>query len=417
MIIIIQKRILQNPMIISPKIKTLLQRYSLILLGFIIIILFIWFRYIRARLSKDLPFSYLSAKSFLIITTICIIYILIIKGLVKPSVKKTILSEYIVPMLYLPLESFDQFIKEPLEKEKIVTFIANKLSYLIKDTSIFYIIFAIIPRMILVSVLTLDIFYFQKLHYIYYFLYLTIFLFLNKYIIYSFKTEKKRLIEETKILLMNESISTPYVPGVHPNDDPDNEDYDEMDPFFANNAYMSLPLELFIDFQVKSMVYDNITRKFSINLSEIYHDEIKKKYNCSSDIVTEEQQYWEHVKNDKKNFLEPKINKIVDLGCLIEYHNITHHQNIYFKTIKVFLFATYLICWTYILIKSLPNLDKTSFIALSLYFSKIDLDPFMSDLEFIPFIDKLIESYITLCAQEEKIDIILHEILDELSKK
>lgn len=406
-----QKRIMQNLMTLFPKIKSLLQKYSLVLLGLVIVILFIWFRYIRTRLSKDIPLSYLSAKGFLIITIICVVYILVIKGLLRPNSKKTILSEYIVPMLYLPLEHFDEFIKEPLNKEKIIVFMANKLSYIIKDTPIFYIIFAIIPRMILVSVLMLDVFYFQKLHYIYYFIYLTIFLFLNKYIIYSFKTEKKRLIEETKILLINESINTPYVPGVHPDDDPNDEDYDPFTPS------MNLPLELFVDFQIKSILLQNSRQNFWFSLSEKYYAIFKIKHGIPLKEEIRSSHHWDIIRKDMNYSLKEKITKIIDLGCTIEYYNITHHQNMYFKFIKIVIFSTYLICWAYILIKSLPNLDKTSFIALSLYFSRMDLDPFISEIEFIPSTKKLTKSYITLCAQEGKIDIILYKVLDELSKK
>lgn len=383
--------------------KNFIKKYSLVFLGFILIVLFIWFRYIRTRLPKDIPFSYLSAKGFIIITIICIIYILVLKGLLKPTSKKTIFTEYIVPMLYAPFESFDKFIKEPLNKEKIILYMANKLSYIIKDTPIFYVTFAIMPRIILVTVLTLDIFYFHKLHYIYYFIYLTIFLFLNKYIIYCFKIEQKRLIDEVKVWLMNESISTPYVQGIHPNDNPENEDYEEVDPFMASIICMSLPLDLFIEFYVKSIIYDNITRDYSLNLAESYYSKLEKELNIDSN-TTNEKEYWSRIKQHETMVIRPKINAIIKLRCLIEYYNLTHNQNKIFKIIKIILFSTYLICWTWILIKSVPNLDITSFIALLLHFVRGEIDLFLLSINHIPFTDELISLYFKLRYEENQVN-------------
>lgn len=151
-----------------------LRKYFLIFLGLLIVLYFIWARYIRIRFSKDIPLSYLSIRGFLIITFICFIYIIIIKNLIKPRGKNNIISENIVPLFYMPLEALDKFIKQPFDMEKIILKYYKKLNYIIADTDIFYFIFAIFPRLLLITILFTDIFIFHRLHYIYYFLYIGI---------------------------------------------------------------------------------------------------------------------------------------------------------------------------------------------------------------------------------------------------
>ena len=374
--IIMMIRILMN------KILDFIKKYWLPILGLFIVIFFIWLRYLRTRLPKDLPFYYLSLKGFIILMIICCIYILIIKSLLKPSGKTNIFSEYIVPRMYLPLESFDVFIKESWDRERIFFYIIQKLTYYVKDTHLFYLCLAIIPRLILVSILFMDVFYFHKLAFIYYVLYLTILLFLNKYIIYSLKIFKKQLIVEAKNLLMDGCIDTAYIEGVHPDDDPHDPDYDPCLPS------MSLPLEIFIDFQVRSIIYDNITRKYEFYFSKMYYEQLEKNIAKSFDnkLVTYDD-YWDYVTEHKKMVIKPKIEKIIEIGSLIEYYKITHNTNERFKRIKTLIFTTYLICWTYILIISLPNMNLLHVIESLFEVSRLLENPFTEEIIGLPFKD------------------------------
>lgn len=332
------------------KILDIIKKYYLIVLGCLLFMLFIWFRFIRKRLPKEVPFTYLSFRGFIMLLLACCVYILIIKHLIKPSNKESIFSQHIVPLLYMPLESFDKFIKQPLNMEKIMFYMKDKLIYSIKDTHIFYILLAIVPRIILVTVLSIDIFWFGELCYIYFFIYLTIFLFFNRYIIYSFKTIKKQLINDIIPLINNGCITTDYVPGVHPDEDQDDDDYDPSVPT------MSLPLEVFVDFQVRSIVYDNVKHYCDITLSDKHRDTFKNK-EFTSNASLEKEYHWDLIKKEKDLNITPKIEGIVDIACLIEYYNNTNKTNTIFKVIKIAIFTMYLICWGYVLIRSLPKLD------------------------------------------------------------
>jgi hypothetical protein len=57
--------------------KTKIHNIILSILGLIILVVFIWYRFIRERLPKDIPFN-LSIEGLIILLEICIIYSYII---------------------------------------------------------------------------------------------------------------------------------------------------------------------------------------------------------------------------------------------------------------------------------------------------------------------------------------------------
>lgn len=86
------------------------------------------------------------------------------------------------------------------------------------------------PRIILISFFSLDIFYFHKLHYIYYVLLpMGIILFIRRYFISSRNKYKTKLI--TALKLYFESIWTKYEYGIHPSEWPENYDPDDYDDY------------------------------------------------------------------------------------------------------------------------------------------------------------------------------------------
>jgi len=154
-------------------IKEFFNKYFFILFGALIFVTYIWLRFIRERLPKELPFN-LSFLGFLILIELCIIYLYIIISCLDIS-KKNTTRVYIINLLYKPLEEFDYFWKHlsfiQTHYIKFSVWLAYKLQYVINKNNIFYIIFAILPRIILITIFYIDIFYFQKLEYIYNFLF------------------------------------------------------------------------------------------------------------------------------------------------------------------------------------------------------------------------------------------------------
>jgi hypothetical protein len=159
--------------------------------------IFMWFRFIKERLPRDIPFD-LSLLGFLLIIEICCIYIFLIYSLIKKDKPKNPWTTKLIAMIYKPLIELDTSIKHlPIIEQyhkRFIIFLVYKLNYLIKETSLFYMIFAIFPRFILISVLLYDIFYFHKLHYIYNALLIGTLLLLNRYIIYSLRYAKNSLL-------------------------------------------------------------------------------------------------------------------------------------------------------------------------------------------------------------------------------
>ena len=337
-------------------------KYKLAFIGLLIVLSFIWLRYIRQRFSKDIPLQYLSIRGFIIITFICCIYILIVKSLIKPSQKSNIFSEYIVPLFYIPLESFDVVFKETfkIDVEAWALKHFESLEYILTKTYIYYFTLAIFPRLVLVTVLFFDTFYFHRLHFIYYFIYLTILLFFNKYIIYSLKVVKKDSMKLLTLHLLD--INCNFDETAFTQEERD-------DPEFYDNdtGVMSLPVERFFDYIVNRLVYHqyslNLYTYLDCNYSKYYYDTFSHK---DVDIRLEE----------KQTIYLPKIENTIKIACLIEEYSYAHNNNKRLKYIKILIFSTYFLCWFYILKESLPKLNVLLLIDYLNFYSYWFDDPF-----------------------------------------
>jgi hypothetical protein len=259
--------------------------------------------------------------------------------------------------------------------EDFISYIIPKLELVIIKSDIFFIVFWIFPRLVMLTALFIDVFIFNQLHYKYMVIFFGLLLFFNRYFKYSLKTYKKKLIETNRKYISN--ISTPYVPGIHPSEleqnyDPEEEDHDVCPEI------MDLPLENFIEFQTESIVYGNITREIEIIFStqqlrdELWHKhfghsdfwkgfklELPENYiNIFGDKIPDNnyqaQSFIEEIEN---TFKKNQINKIVTISLLIEYYTKTNNFNEKFKKIKLLIYVNYLLCWLYILIVSIQTLN------------------------------------------------------------
>lgn len=342
------------------------RKYFLILLGFILISTYFWLRFIRERLPKDIPFS-LSQIGFFILLYICCIYAYIVISYVRSSVQTNTLNAFI-NTLYKPLEDFDYFWKHlPLVESpyrKFALWAAYKLDFFIIHTNLFYFIFAILPRLLLILIFSIDIFWFSKLYYIYKFLFLGIFLFLNRYIIYSLKMLKKDLINDFKLNYLSD-IWTDYEFGIHPSEYPEN--YDPNDPDNEEvQERMALPIEVFVDYYINNLVYKNKEISYSpaYNFQRSFYDKIYEEHNLKKtpyqfNISADIQKYYL-----KKT--DSLIKIILDTAKVIEFYSFTNTQNKAFNYTKIFIFSSYLICWLYVLIIS-ASADNVSEILNLLY--------------------------------------------------
>ena len=101
------------------------------------------------------------------------------------------------------------------------------LEYLINKTDLFFIVFWILPRTILLLILGIDIFVFAKFEYRYKFLFIGLLLLFNRCFKYSLKNTKNQMYEDNNPFVRG--IGTKYYQYVHPSElepdfDPEDED-------------------------------------------------------------------------------------------------------------------------------------------------------------------------------------------------
>jgi Ca2+/Na+ antiporter len=329
------------------KLKTFNQ-YLLIILGLTMFSIFIWLRFIRERLPRDIPFN-LSLLGFIILIEICCIYGYVLFSLLRKNHSANPIVVYLIDQLFKPLIAFDNFLKDLPGVQPVylrfMVYLAHKLNFTIKDTSIFYFIFAVFPRLVLVSALVVDIFYFHQLYYLYRVLLIGILLFLHRYIIYSFKHSKELLIVKEEPYIS--SFTVAYVPGVVPyEDDDDDDDVDEEDKGWIPPT-MQLPLRKFIEYQTNAIVYQN--KKYSLIIwnTKKYWEEVSVKYNLDP-----EKDLPRAIRRKLIHEGALRIENITQLSVMLEYYNITATTNEKYKTIMKLIFGNYLLCWLYILIMS-----------------------------------------------------------------
>lgn len=337
-------------------------KHFLAILGFLLFCGYIWLRFIRTRMPKHIPFT-LSILGLILLVYICIVYSYIVISLIRKSTKENSIITQLIKILYKPLEAFDQSWKNisyiNSYYNKAIIFLTLNLQYIFKE-HYFYILFAIFSRIVLISVLYIDIFYFHKLHYIYKVLFLGIFLFLNRYIIYSLKMWKDKAIVNLNLFIS--SVTVKYrrdimsflmekaiEDGTYDPNDPDWDLEDEIPPTF------DISLKNYIEIETKSIMNNNI------NLWNLIHTTDLSKNNYYINNKRNSIAY-----NKEIERLDIEIKSIVNLNMMLEYYNISKNMQ-EFKNIRILIFSNYLLCWLYILIISLPSLNILHLISIMIY--------------------------------------------------
>jgi hypothetical protein len=344
--------------------------HHLLLFGFIIFSIFVYFKFIRERLPKDLPFS-LSVLGFFILVELCCIYVYIVYTSIRPSQPPKEVVALIVDNLFKPLYALDNYIKIlPIIKiyhSKIFIWIAQKGVYIFQKP-IFEICFFVLPRLILIVVFTRDIFFYSKLEYFYYVLVpMGLLLFIYRYFIYSIKTLKVDLFNTFNIYV--EGINTTYEYGVHPSEwpenyDPENED-DDIPPT------MDLDLGIFVHYYCKKILNNFEKPKINLLMKTM---PFYNKYNTHDDNEYK-------VYKEQDILLRIALQHILELFMLHEYIlQVNNHH--YLKRYKIIVYSLYLICWVYILLISFHTLNIMElFIVMNLTWVEV-LDPF-SNIQII----------------------------------
>ena len=348
--------------------------YLLIVIGLSIVSWIIWSRFLRTRVPKDIPF-HLTEKWFFILIYISIIYFYIVYTLIGYR-KANESIKLIVDLLFTPLLAFDKFIKGNIYIQPIYLKLVNKIIiYITPDNSTYktikriYIIFYIIPRLILVFTLYLDTFYFHKIELLYKIILLGAIPLFHRYVKYCLKDINSQYSQD----LENKYEYVSLVDRDHVTDDWEHDP--EVSPYHDKHVtikeYFEIVLEVEQQYKADAYTYDYIIV-----------DYLKKKYNQETfaNIPHKDKSLiFDYLAEDFKRLAPIVINlsrflqKYSDVDDL---YLISKKEYIIIKHIKIAIFGLYGICWSYIIFKSYHMIPY-------------------------PFIDTLYELIITLPSLEE----------------
>lgn len=237
-----KKKIIMN--VIRYKNHRNLQYYLLLLFGFLLFISFIWFRFLRERLPRNIPF-HPKFLGFMLLLFICISYIYLITTIYRRPKNNKYLSNASA-ILFKPFTVLDDFFKEAIS-QKIHERLLKKWQTKVVHAKIVIIRYSIIPRLILLIIFSMDVYLYNELDDIYNMVFFRLFPLFARYIKYSLK----KSLDKNILLLSNkvDSVVTSYVHGIHPAEWPENAN--KLDPEDEDDDIpetMCLPLEIFINY-------------------------------------------------------------------------------------------------------------------------------------------------------------------------
>lgn len=338
------------------KIKHKFIKYLSIIGALFFVMLFIWVRFLRERLPKDIPFN-LSIMIALCIIFICIIYIIIIiKIKYKNNTSKIVLNQSILKIIQYVgnlLDNMDTIIK----KNKIVTnllfTIFTKIIIILelyhtKPNKTLNIILNVIPKFILLLFFIFDIFYFKKLEIFYYVLLLGLIPLTYSYCVYSIK----KLLET----FLHDLEQNYYIKILSTTDDESTKNFMVFITDLKYNDYGVLNLRYFVEIQSDNLIFDYDLYKYTCIETGEAREEYAKKHNITLPKLRVFEPNYDYISKElSKNFFE-KIEHVVNLQAFIEGHKTITIPNIT-KNYTFYLLISYLICWLYILIVSIHTLN------------------------------------------------------------
>ena len=338
------------------------------LLAFLIIIWTIWARFIRERLPRDIPFN-LNMWSLVLLLYICILYIYIIYRTIKPKSpgKLQLLLMPFLRQMFTPFISLNDHILAYKPTQKFIRYLILflfQLKAISKNVRynqhlfIYNFLFTV-PRVIFLICFLLDCFYFHQLSLIYTcVIVITIPLF-TRYICYCVpilnKMDLPMLEEYFLIEITSEDI-------VYKEDDYDEEGFlkygiprhyedPSLIPYDGEHDYKYLNVSKFIDYQSSAITDSDILYEYKI----LFKEKRKDMLYLGSPI--------EHpiTKQECEKLLQFMVKSTIipdEIPAIYEYNPKM------VKNITIITSMISLICWSYILYKSIHTLPDNSFLWL-----------------------------------------------------
>jgi hypothetical protein len=357
--------------------------YMLTLLGFIMASIMLWGQYLRPRLPRDIPFHLTLFRLILLLFT-CLVFVLVLKHLIRPKPSKFILYiyPYLAPyhqLIFQPLYALDYVIRDSLFN--ITKAIIRLLPYITfpnrRHTFLFYFFLNFIPRLILVILFILDIFYFKKLELMYMYIWLGFIPLAITYVKYILNQTKEDYI------LYLEPLYKAYPIPKNKEQEKEWASMNTTDP-------------------VEYEEYATSIRQFMLDMFLLYNEynyepvtpwNTVQKYYTFDDIFEKCDGDFEYLPKDMKDVAERDFYELMPLilildAFLTDYDitiekgngptaydirfNIKRHYPLKYWNIGIY--SVYLICWVYILVISLPTftLSGNELIILTNFQDKLD---------------------------------------------
>ena len=363
------------------------------ILALLIVIWFVWLRFIRERLPRDIPFN-LSIWSFIALVIICISYIFLIYRIIRPK-ENNFLLQMLNPILTKTSQPFVVLNNKLLTfkyTQNIIRFLLKALSYLnimalnvLYKTSLYiYNIVFIVSRLVFIIFFYIDCFYFQQLNLIYSCMFVITFPLLTRYLLYCAKFLKEldlKLLEHRFLIEITsedfiykpedydeEGFLKDHLPRYNTN--PSELDYDDiMDGIFSsgpqpNHYYKYLEIPKFIDHQTTQIYFNSLPYEYKILFREERKDLIYLGVDSFFHAVS-------------KNTCHSLIEQIINNDLIHERLTsaIQFHVND-IKNLNLIVYILLSIGWCYILIKSSTTLSMKDLLFI-IYFYAREPNPFL----------------------------------------
>ena len=333
------------------KLFTILKYYILLLIGLAMTSWIIWSRFLRQRVIRNIPDELLTEYRFWILLYICWIYFYVVKSLIKEHKSHIIvisISNIIGYYFWKPLTTLDHFIKyNTYCKTSYYNFMMRMQKYWdeLPERWHYSVIlgFQIIPRIILVSFLLVDTFYFQKVELFYKVVLIGLLPFAFRYIQYCFEDFYdylvKQLTDKYDLVMMYEKGYSGRL--------------SHKDTTNAIWHYESVSVELYIEIIYVTRL-ENARDKTSI---EYVAEPLSKDHVCIKyeQEINKPMANWTRKDYEELNKLffelSPKIHSLKLTREL--FQNLKQQKKV--KYPKIIIFSMYFICWSYILLISYNN--------------------------------------------------------------
>lgn len=346
--------------------------YILVFLGLLLILLWVYMRFLRIKLPKVIPFL-LTEFTFCSLLIICGIYLYVIIRILYPKEPNSLVIN-VLSIVVMPFKYVDIFIK--FNKYiypyygNIFDNVCNQLDFMSAQDRLKKVyIFQLIPRTLLLLIFMVDIFYFKYLEIFYYFILLGVMPLVYDYIMYSisvaFELKIKALEsfyrEITLLEKSNQSLTEATTDDTYQTHNPKAIYHDTE---VTIKRYIEVQFETIDNHDPKDestqIEYEGIPYPKK-EVTEIY----RKKNNITvGDTHADRVKYYATMDYRKENeVLEEPFNKLMPqlliLNTFINYNKKTL-QLPRIKRIKLGIIIMYFICWTYILIVSISTLKDIS---------------------------------------------------------